>query len=266
MTAGDRVRVFACVVAVPAAVFGAWTLLLGLGFGWLHGLSWAARIINWFTVPTAVGHVVTWVAAPFTALNLQEVLPVTRGIGAVCPAPILVGLWWWSRRDERSAVAGMVWSMVAVLLLEPSTLPWYYTDAVSGGGVHAAGSGADVRGVSTFMLVVYQPDDSIWFYRPAYLLPALAVSVLAAASLTRRDPLRLGRSCALPNHHDSMNLARCPPRSPAAIAVRRRSPPNTVAPTIWRRRFCPVTAGGRCTRCTDSPASSTTSSIRPVTV
>lgn len=195
VTAGDRVRVFACVVAVPAAVFGAWTLLLGLGFGWLHGLSWAARIINWFTVPTAVGHVVTWVAAPFTALNLQEVLPVTRGIGAVCLALILVGLWWWSRRDERSAVAGMVWSMVAVLLLEPSTLPWYYTWTLC---LAVAFTLPDrvrmfVVGVSTFMLVVFQPDDSIWFYRPAYLLPALAVSVLAAASLTRRDPLRLGR-------------------------------------------------------------------------
>lgn len=195
VTAGDRVRTFAAVAAVPSAVFGAWTLVLGLGLGWLHGLTWADRIINWFTLPTALGHVVTWVAAPFTALNLQEVLPVTRGIGSVCLALILVGLWWWGRRDERSAVTGMVLAMLAVLLLEPSTLPWYYTWALC---LAAALTLSDrirmtVVGVSAFMLVVFQPDDSIWFYRPLYLILALAASVLAAVSVTRHDPLRLGR-------------------------------------------------------------------------
>ena len=195
VSGADRVRSFTAVAAVPGAVFGAWTLILGLGAGWLHGLSWADRIINWFTIPTAVGHVVTWVAAPFTALNLQEVLPVTRGIGSVCLALVLVGLWWWGRRDERSAVAGMAMAMTAVLLLEPSTLPWYYTWALCLAVAFALPDRLrmTVVGVSTFMLVAFQPDDSIWFYRPPYLVLALAVSALAAVSLTHRDPLRLGR-------------------------------------------------------------------------
>ncbi|MFZ2239981.1 MAG: alpha-(1-_6)-mannopyranosyltransferase A, partial [Gordonia amarae] len=105
------------------------------------------------------------------------------------------GLWWWGRRDERSAVAGMVLAMVAVLLLEPSTLPWYYTWALCLAVAFALPDRLrmTVVGMSVFMLVAFQPDDSIWFYRPPYLILALAVSALAAVSLTHRDPLRLGR-------------------------------------------------------------------------
>ncbi|AZG43688.1 polyprenol phosphomannose-dependent alpha 1,6 mannosyltransferase MptB [Gordonia insulae] len=126
----DVAGVFAAVVGITVAVFAACTAILGLGLGWLTGLGWADRIINWFTLPTLAGHLVTLVAAPFTALNLQPVLVVTRAVGSVILAVVLIGLWWWHRRDERSAMAGMVWAMLAVLILEPSTLPWYYTWAL----------------------------------------------------------------------------------------------------------------------------------------
>ncbi|UZF54221.1 polyprenol phosphomannose-dependent alpha 1,6 mannosyltransferase MptB [Gordonia polyisoprenivorans] len=194
VTGGDVARVFAVVIAVPVAVFAAWTAALGLGLGWLTGLGWADQIINWFTLPTAAAHLVTLVAAPFTSLNLWPVLTVTRAMGAVCLAIILVALWWRHRADERSAIAGLAWAMLAVLLLEPSTLPWYYTwvlvVAVAftlPGWVRAV-----VVGVSTFMLIVFQPDDSIVFYKLPEVALAAALSLLAAISLLRPDPLRLG--------------------------------------------------------------------------
>ncbi|MGB3696783.1 MAG: polyprenol phosphomannose-dependent alpha 1,6 mannosyltransferase MptB [Gordonia sp. (in: high G+C Gram-positive bacteria)] len=198
----DRAGVFAATAAVPAAVFGAFTLILGLGVGWLNGLSYASRIINPFTIPIFIGHIVTYVAAPWTIWNLQEVLVVTRAIGSVALAIILVWLWWRSRHDERSAMAGMAWAMLALLLLEPSTLPWYYTWVAC--VVVAFTLPMWVRqivvGVSTFYLIVFQPDDSILFYKPLETLMALAFATLAAVSLRRRDPLRLRRFGSLLIH------------------------------------------------------------------
>ncbi|MGV9710216.1 polyprenol phosphomannose-dependent alpha 1,6 mannosyltransferase MptB [Gordonia sp. NPDC003424] len=195
VTPRDVLGVFAAVVVVPLAVFAACTAVVGLGLGWLTGLGWADRIINWFTLPTLAGHLVTIAAAPFTAVNLQAVLPVTRAIGSVALAVVLVALWWRCRRDERSAMAGLGLAMVAVLLLEPSTLPWYYTWALYFAAAFTLPGRvrAIVVGVSVFMLIVFQPDDSILFYKLPETALAAALSVLAAVSLLREDPLRLRR-------------------------------------------------------------------------
>ncbi|QKT09171.1 polyprenol phosphomannose-dependent alpha 1,6 mannosyltransferase MptB [Gordonia sp. X0973] len=196
--------VFAATAAIPLAVFAAITAVSGLGLGWLTGLGWAGRIINWLSVPTLVGHVITWVAAPWHALNLQSVLVYTRGVGAAALALILVGLWIAFRQSERRAMAGMVWAMLAVLLLEPSTLPWYYTWALC--LVVAFTLPLRVRALivaaSTVLLIVFQPDDSIVLYKPLPLLLAFALAALAAASLLRPDPLRL-RRLAFTGPHES---------------------------------------------------------------
>ncbi|MFC0313814.1 polyprenol phosphomannose-dependent alpha 1,6 mannosyltransferase MptB [Gordonia phosphorivorans] len=196
VTGRDRVGIFAATALLPVAVFGAFTLILGLGVGWINGLSWASRIINPFTVPTLVGHVVTYAAAPWQVWNLQEVLPVTRALGQVVLVVLLVWLWWRFRADARSAMAGAAWAMLALLLLEPSTLPWYYVWTL----VFAVAFTLPlwvrriVVGVSVYFLIVFQPDDSILFYKPVESLLAAALAVLAAVSLSRPDPLRLRRA------------------------------------------------------------------------
>ena len=204
VTARDRVGAFAATALVPSAVFGAFTLLLGLGFGWLNGLEFANRIINPFTLPTLLGHVISYAAAPFEVWNLQEILPVTRAVGSAAMAVILVVLWWRGRRDERTAVACMALAMLAVLLLEPSTLPWYYS-WVSVIAV-AFTLPMIVRQVivwfSVFFLIGFQPDDSIVFYKPLEALLAAALGLLAAVSLRRVDPLRLRSLAGLPARPD----------------------------------------------------------------
>ncbi|GAC55859.1 mannosyltransferase MptA [Gordonia hirsuta DSM 44140 = NBRC 16056] len=191
----ERIGVFAATAVIPAAVFGVFTLLLGLGVGWINGLSWASRIINPFTIPTLAGHVVTYIAAPWQVWNLQEVLPVTRAIGQVVLVVLLVWLWWRFRADSRTAVAGAAWAMLALLLLEPSTLPWYYVWTL----VPAVAFDLPlwtrriVVGVSVYFLIVFQPDDSILFYKPVETLIAVALAALAAVSLGTADPLRLHR-------------------------------------------------------------------------
>ncbi|MGV9826202.1 MULTISPECIES: alpha-(1-_6)-mannopyranosyltransferase A [unclassified Gordonia (in: high G+C Gram-positive bacteria)] len=192
--ARDVAGVFAAVAVIPLAVFAACTAVTGLGLGWLTGLGWADRIINWFTLPTLIGHLVTLVAAPFVALNLQPVLSVTRMVGQVVLAVILVCLWWRSRPTERAAMAGLCWAMLAVLVLEPSTLPWYYTWllCVVVAFTLPARARAVVVAVSVFMLIVFQPDDSILFYKLPETLLALTLAGVAAWASLRPDPLRVG--------------------------------------------------------------------------
>lgn len=191
------VRIFAATALIPAAVFGLFTLWLGLGAGWINGLAWASKIINPFTIPSLVGQIITYAASPWQVWNQQEVLPVTRAIGTVVLGLTLVWLWWRFREDAHRAIAGVAWAMLALLLLEPSTLPWYYVWALVPAVAFVLPTRVQqlVVGISVYFLVVFQPDDSIAFYKPVESLIAIALAVLAAVSLVRRDPLRLGTAC-----------------------------------------------------------------------
>jgi alpha-1,6-mannosyltransferase len=191
--APDVARVLAWIIGVSAAIFGVLTLIVGHGFGWLLGLTWAAKIINWLTIPTAAAHAIAFVASPFTALPLLPLLEVTRGVGSVLLAVTLIGLWLWFRRGERDAVKGMAWAMLAVLLLEPSTLPWYYTWALVLAAAFTIERWAVIAIVvySAFLLQMFGPDDEIFMYKLTDVAVALALSALAGWSLVREDPLRL---------------------------------------------------------------------------
>lgn len=189
----DVARIIAGIIGLCGIVFGALTLIVGHGFGWLLGLTWAAKIINWLTIPTALAHLIALGASPFTSLALLPVLEVTRFIGSIVLGLSLIGLWVWFRRSERDAVEGMAWAMLAVLLLEPSTLPWYYSWAL----VLAAAFTLDHRALvaivafSVFLLQVFGPSDDIFIYNLTDVLVAVALSALAGWSLLREDPLRI---------------------------------------------------------------------------
>lgn len=189
----EATKLTAAIAGIALVVFGVFTLAVGHGLGWLTGLGWADRIINWLTIPTAVAHLITLVAAPFTALHLGPVLSVTRLVGEVLLAAIAVTIWWKSRNSARSAVAGAAWVMFAVLLLEPSTLPWYYSWALVIAAAFDLGRrwSAAVVFACVFQLMVFQPDDSILMYNVVDIVIAAALSGLAAWSLLRPDPLRL---------------------------------------------------------------------------
>jgi alpha-1,6-mannosyltransferase len=122
-------------------------------------------------------------------------LVYTRAVGAVALAVILVALWVRYRQTARRAMAGMTLAMLAVLLLEPSTLPWYYTWVLCLAVAFTLPPWlrAAVVAASTVLLIVFQPDDSIVLYKPVELLVAFALGALAAASLLRPDPLRVRR-------------------------------------------------------------------------
>lgn len=176
-------------VAVFVFVFGGTSLIAGVGIGWLTALSGSSKIINWLSLPTMMGHAITW----FTPWRLGSVLDVTRMLCMIALAIILVYAWWRFRRTERDAVLGIVIALTAVTLLSPAALPWYYSWPL----VVAAAFRMSTRtlmilvALSTWLMLIFNPDGSIGMYNIAHVALAVFAAVVAALSLRSPDPLHL---------------------------------------------------------------------------
>lgn len=203
-TAGTGAGVFAAVFAVASVV-------AGVGIGWLTALSGSAKIINWLSLPTILAHLVTVSTSWFLDLRLGPVLEVTRMLCAVALVIVVVGTWWVCRRTEKDAVKGIVIALVAIVVLSPAALPWYYSWPLA----LAAGFALSTRtlmvlvGLSTWLMLVFRPDGSIGLYTVAHVALATFAAVVAALSLTKVDPLRLrGRSAKQSTHTEPPLAAR----------------------------------------------------------
>ncbi|MFI6869563.1 alpha-(1-_6)-mannopyranosyltransferase A [Nocardia sp. NPDC050406] len=178
-------------LSVFAVVFAAASALAGVGIGWLTALSGSKKIINWLSAPTAMSYVVSWVT-PFRAEG--QVLDILRNLCALALAAILVWTWWRFRHSEREAILGITIAFVAIVILSPAALPWYYSWPLA----LAAGFALSTRtlqilvGICTWLMLVFQPDGSIGLYNWWHVAAATFVAVVAAISLRTVDPLRLG--------------------------------------------------------------------------
>ena len=172
-----------------AVVFAAASLAAGVGIGWLTALSGSAKIINWLSLPTILAHIVTW----FTPWALGTVLEVTRTICAVALLVVLVWAWWRFRRTEKEAVLGILVAFVAIVILSPAALPWYYSWPLALGAGFALSTGTLMLlvGVSTWLMLVFVPDGSIGLYSFPHVALATFAAIVAALSLRTVDPLRL---------------------------------------------------------------------------
>lgn len=176
-------------VSVFAAVFLAASLAANVGIGWLTALSGSAKIVNWLSLPTILAHMSTWLSP----LRLESVLPVTRGICAIALIGLLGWAWWRFRRTEREAVLGIVIALVAIVLLSPAALPWYYSWPLALGAGFAMSTPVLMLlvGLCTWLMLVFQPDGSIGLYTFWHVSAAIFAAVVAALSLRTVDPLRL---------------------------------------------------------------------------
>ena len=182
-------RTAALGVAVFAVVFAVASLAAGVGIGWLTALSGSAKIINWLSLPTLLAHIVTW----FTPWALGTVLEVTRTICAAALLVVLVWAWWRFRRTEKEAVLGILVAFVAIVILSPAALPWYYSWPLALGAGFALSTGTLMLlvGVSTWLMLVFVPDGSIGLYSFPHVALATFAAIVAALSLRTVDPLRL---------------------------------------------------------------------------
>ena len=172
-------------------------------------------IVNWMSIPTAIGQIVGWFASLFGG-SQQLFINIFRGIGAALLLWIAVRQWWAARDGGPDAIrrAGIV--LLATSVLSPATLPWY----VSWGMAFLAMTPWTVRGLqclvvaSTMLVIVYYPNGEDALYNWGYLAVCLAVALLAAWSLVKPDPLRLAAGA-----RSKPQPAEEPPEKPAEISA-----------------------------------------------
>ncbi|MEV6280528.1 alpha-(1-_6)-mannopyranosyltransferase A [Nocardia sp. NPDC051832] len=174
---------------VFAAVFAAASLLAGVGIGWLQALQGSNKIVNWLSLPTILAHMATWV----TPLEFAPVLDVTRLMCELLMGLLLVLTWWRFRHSEREAVLGITIAFVAIVILSPAALPWYYSWplALAAGFALSTTTLMVLVGLCTWLMLVFTPDGNIGLYNLPHVAAATFAAVVAALSLRKVDPLRL---------------------------------------------------------------------------
>ncbi|MEU5692655.1 polyprenol phosphomannose-dependent alpha 1,6 mannosyltransferase MptB [Actinosynnema sp. NPDC020468] len=187
------VKAIAGGVAVFTAVFTGCTVVAGLDLGWIPALSTSSTIVNWLSVPTAIGDFAHTLASGFVQVEPDWFLTVARGIGSL----LLVFIAWrqWRAADDGGpeAVRRAAITMLAVALLSPATLPWYFswTLVLAAGLAWTAGGLRAVAFFSVFLLLVTFPNGDTALYSWGYLVFAVGASALAAVTVLTPDPLRL---------------------------------------------------------------------------
>jgi len=179
-------------------------------------------IVNWMSIPTAVGEFLHTLTSTVLTVDKQPFVDISRLIGGALLLWIAGRQWWAAREGGPDAVrrAGIV--LLASSVLGPATLPWY----LSWGMALLAAAPWSKRGlqvvvvVSLMLVVCYYPNGEDALYNWPYLAGCALVAALAAVSLLRPDPLRL------------------------AAGVRSRKPPGAVPVTVPAAPATAVPAAG----------------------
>jgi alpha-1,6-mannosyltransferase len=203
LSGSRRVRIGKAIAAgtgVFVVVFAACTVAAGVGLGWLPALSAPSMIVNWMSLPTAVGEFTHTLISMIVNVPKQPFVNVTRVLGGILLVYIAVRQWLAARDGGPDAVhrAGIV--LLATAVLSPAMLPWY----VSWGMALLAAAAWSVRGLqltvflSVMLTISYYSHGEDALYNFPYLAWWALVAVLAAVSLVRPDPLRLAAGARQP--------------------------------------------------------------------
>jgi alpha-1,6-mannosyltransferase len=196
LSGSRRVRIAKAIAAgtgVFVVVFAACTFAAGVGLGWLPALSAPSMIVNWMSLPTAVGEFTHTLVSLLVNVTKQPFINVTRVLGGILLVYIAVRQWWAARDGGPDAVrrAGVV--LLATAVLSPAMLPWY----VSWGMALVAATAWSVHRMqitvflSVMLTISYYTHGEDALYNVPYLAGWALVAALAAVSLVRPDPLRL---------------------------------------------------------------------------
>jgi hypothetical protein len=111
-------------VAGAVATYAALWAVTGLGFGWVSALKPTTSLAQWTSLPTGVGMTIGYLLrAAGVPQGYPAAIAVTRVLGALLLAVVLVGLWWRARNGDALRLAGV--ALAATVALSPVFYPWY---------------------------------------------------------------------------------------------------------------------------------------------
>jgi alpha-1,6-mannosyltransferase len=180
-------------VAVFVAVFAVCTAVAGVNLGWIPALSSSSTIVNWLSLPSAVGDFAYTLVNLVVDVEPGVFMTIARGAGSLLLLYIAWRQWRAAENGGPTAIRHAALTMLAVALLSPATLPWYFSwPLVLGAGLAwtLTGLRAGVFFSCVLLLVTY-PNGDTALYSWLYLIFVIAVSALATISLGRPDPLEL---------------------------------------------------------------------------
>ncbi|RZQ65999.1 polyprenol phosphomannose-dependent alpha 1,6 mannosyltransferase MptB [Amycolatopsis suaedae] len=174
-------------------VAGTWVSLGTFNLGWFAALSAPQLITNWLNFPSGVGEFFFTLVHVVIDVPSSPFVTTARMVGWVALGVFLVWQWWQARHGGTGAVARAAAALLAVSLLAPPTLPWYLTwgFVLFSAFTWTRRQLALVVGVSVFLVLVFYPTGEQAMYDWWFMAGVFAVSVYAAASLLRPDPLGL---------------------------------------------------------------------------
>ncbi|QSB13023.1 polyprenol phosphomannose-dependent alpha 1,6 mannosyltransferase MptB [Natronosporangium hydrolyticum] len=115
--------------------FAAVSIVTGLGVGWWTALTDTGTLVQWSSLPSALGMAAGYLLWGLGAPGaFDTVVAVARTLGVAALAVLALVAFWqaWQRRDQVQAVvlrAGVV--LAAVVILGPVVYPWYAVAALA---------------------------------------------------------------------------------------------------------------------------------------
>jgi alpha-1,6-mannosyltransferase len=194
---GDRrtalLRAGAGSVAVFGTIFAGITWLSGVGLGWIPALDTPSLIVNWMSLPTAVGELTHGLVSPFGHVSDHQFIVICRLLGFGVFLAVFARQCWQARDGGTLAIRPAALTLLWAALLAPATLPWYFSWAL----VLAAALPWPRRTLawavagSVWLVVCTYPTGEDAFSAWDYQLGMVAAAMVAATALLRRDPLGL---------------------------------------------------------------------------
>ena len=174
-------------------VLGTWVSLGSFNLGWATGLQAPTLVTNWLNFPTGLGQLVHTLVNIVITVPESPFVSAARALAMVTLAAFMVRQWWKARDGGNEAIFRMAMALLATAILAPPTLPWYLTwgFVIASTFPWRRRHLAVVVAVASFLVLAYYPTGEQALYDWWFVVVVLALSVYAAASLLRPDPLGL---------------------------------------------------------------------------
>jgi hypothetical protein len=106
--------------AIALAVIAATSVVAGVGWGWISGLSAGSNVTSLLSVSTTLGLILAWVLQQ--PLRLGPVVTAVRGLFLAASVAVAGVLLW---RTPKLGLAGLAGALLVLGVLGPAVHPWY---------------------------------------------------------------------------------------------------------------------------------------------